>query len=236
MGLYLEPKPIIMNLFYKIFRRLEVTILYFIGKLQSLFYPSEYEIKRGYRHRKKEIYCDDTPHTDEYQKEVYELARFYLDKYGHKNILDIGCGSAFKLMKYFSDCNTVGVDVDKTYEFLKKKYPDRIWVNAAQPDQIPKKAEIVICSDVIEHLANPDTLIELIKSIDFELLFISTPERNLVRGWYHYGPPDNFCHVREWNAKEFRRYISPHFDIVSHQITSIEDSTQLLICIKKGKK
>jgi len=224
-----------MNILKKIFRRFEVTILFFIGKFESILYESEYYIKRGYRTRKKALHCDDTQHTDEYQKQVYELAGFYLKKYGYKNVIDIGCGSGYKLIEYFSDCNTVGVDVEQTYQFLKQKYPDRVWIDAANPKQIPKNTDIIICSDVIEHVTDPDTLLELIKGIDFKVLFISTPERDFVRGWYHYGPPDNECHIREWNAKEFRKYINVHFDIISHQITNIEDATQLLICVHKGR-
>ena len=73
----------------------------------------------------------------------------------------------------------------------------------------------------------------VIGKVDFGILFLSTPERNLVRGWYDYGPPENVCHIREWNAKEFRRYVAAHFEIISHQITHVEDATQLLICKKK---
>jgi 2-polyprenyl-3-methyl-5-hydroxy-6-metoxy-1,4-benzoquinol methylase len=219
----------------QIFKVTKDVFLFFLGKFRGLFVQGHYGIKPGYRHRKKELHWDDTNLTDECQKEVYEWARFYLEKNGYKNVLDIGCGSGFKLMHYFSDCNTVGVEVEATYTYLKQKYPDRNWINAAQPDRIPKKTDLIICADVIEHLLNPDELLQLIESIDFEILFISTPERKMYRGWTDYGPPQHIYHVREWNAKEFRRYIAPHFEILSHQITNIDDATQLLICKKKIK-
>jgi 2-polyprenyl-3-methyl-5-hydroxy-6-metoxy-1,4-benzoquinol methylase len=220
----------------KYFRHTKAIFLYILGKFRGWFVPGEFAIKRGYRHRNKELHWDDTSFTDECQKEVYELARFYLDKYGYKNVLDIGCGSGYKLIRYFSDCNTVGVEVKATYEFLKQKYPDRTWINAAHVNQIPPKTDLIICSDVIEHLLNPDELLKLIGKIDFEILFISTPERISCRGWHDFGPPENVHHIREWNAKEFRHYIEPHFDIISHQITHVEDATQLLICKKKKAK
>lgn len=222
-----------MSLFQKIVRRIEVTVLYFLGKARGVLAPGRFGIKRGYRHRKEEIFWDDTPHTDECQKEVYELARFYLDKYGYKQVLDIGCGSGYKLMQQFAEYPTVGVEVGTTHAFLQQKYPDRVWVNAAQPDEIPRQTDLIICSDVIEHVVDPDEMLQLISKIDFKLLFLSTPDRDLVRGWYSYGPPENKCHIREWNTKEFRRYVARHFDIISHQITHVEDATQLLICKKK---
>ncbi|WP_207515405.1 class I SAM-dependent methyltransferase [Longitalea luteola] len=217
----------------QLFKVAKAIFLYILGRCRGLFSTSSFGIKGGYRHRKKEVYWDDTSFTDECQKEVYELARFYLDKYGYKNVLDIGCGSGFKLLRYFSDCNTAGVEVDATYKFLKEKYPDRVWINADQAGQMPQKTDIIICADVIEHLINPDDLLKLIKDIHFELLFLSTPERKICRGWLDYGPPANIHHVREWNAKEFSRYIAPHFDILAHMITNVADATQLLICKRK---
>lgn len=221
---------------HQLVKTIKAVILYVLGKFRGLFMPGYFGIKRGYRHRKKEIYWNDTNRTDENQKEVYELASFYLHKYGYKNVLDIGCGSGFKLIQYFSDCNTVGVEVEGTYEFLKQKYPERRWINVSDVDKIPKHTDLIICADVIEHLLNPDDLLKLIASINFDLLFISTPERKICRGWLDYGPPQHVYHVREWNATEFRSYIGSHFDISSHQITNMEDATQLLICTKMKTK
>jgi SAM-dependent methyltransferase len=218
----------------KVFRRIEVTFLYITGKLRALFSHSRYNIKRGYRHRDKAVYFDDTALKDEYQREVYELARFYLNKYHYTNVVDIGCGSGYKLLQFFSDYDTTGIEVSPTYEFLLAKYPGRKWINALHKEQYPSVADVIICADVIEHLEDPDELIETISNMEFKFLFLSTPERDLARGWYDYGPPDNTAHVREWNAKELRQYISNYFEIVSHQVTNIEDATQLLICRKKG--
>ncbi len=222
-----------MKFLYQLYRYGEVSSLYILGKIRGLFKGSLYGIKRGYRHRKTYRYFDDTCLKDEYQNEVYELARFYADKYAYKKITDIGCGSGYKLMKYFPDLDTTGIDVDPTYTFLKKNYPDRNWINAGTINEQPVNTEIIICADVIEHVLNPDKLLGSISSMQFELLFLSTPERNMARGWYDYGPPDNEAHVREWNSRELVSYISGYFHIVSHQITNMEQSTQLLICKKK---
>jgi 2-polyprenyl-3-methyl-5-hydroxy-6-metoxy-1,4-benzoquinol methylase len=214
-------------------KALKALFLYFMGKLRGLFTPGYYGIKPGYRHRKKEVYWDDTGFTDEFQKEVYELARFHLDKNGYKKVVDIGCGSGYKLMHYFKDCDTVGIEVGKTVAFLQKQYPGRDWIDAANTNDLPKSADIIICADVIEHLVNPDELLNLINAMDFRLLFVSTPERKILRGWLDYGPPEHVYHIREWNAAEFRRYVGTRFQVISHQITDVESATQLLICRKK---
>ena len=158
------------------------------------------------------------------------MARSYADEFSYKMILDIGCGSAFKLLYYFSDMNTVGIEVNTTYDFLKEKYPDRTWITSDEPANFPSDADIIICADVIEHVRDPDELLATIMKVRFKYLFLSTPERDLVRGRVDYGPPDNKAHVREWNQAEFHEYISRYFSIVAHTITNTEQATQLIIC------
>ena len=213
----------------KIANKFVIAAEYIAGEWRSIFQPSRYHIKRGYTHRKSVPHFDDTALTDEYQKEVYELARLYADKYNYTNILDIGCGSGYKLLHQFPDSNTIGAEVKPTYDFLIKTYPHRKWADIMQPGSLPAQTDIIICADVIEHIIDPDQLINTIKAIDFKLLFISTPERILTTGKYHYGPAYNECHVREWSAAEFHAYISEHFNVLKHFITDIENATQLLI-------
>jgi hypothetical protein len=222
-----------MNLLYKIYRYAEVTFLFILGKAGGLFRSRRYGIKKGYRHRKNYRYFDDTSLKDEYQDEVYQLARFYADKFSFKTIADVGCGSAYKLMKYFANHDTTGIEVDPTYSFLKNKYPERNWINVADETIQNLNADIIICADVIEHVLDPDDLLQFISTMRFQLLFLSTPERSMARGWYDYGPPDNEAHVREWNGKELVSYISKYFEIISHQVTNVGQSTQLVICKRK---
>lgn len=200
------------------------------GKIRGQFSTSKYAIKKGYRHRDSYNYDDDRPNTDEYQQEVYQLAKYCLIENNYTRVIDVGCGSGFKLLKYFGDKITTGIDVSPTYEYLVEKYPDRNWVHSSNTDQIPTECDIIMCADVIEHVLEPDKLLEMISKIKFKYLFLSTPERDLLFGMQNYGPPANPAHVREWNASEFRTFVSKYFKIESHQITHIGHTTQLLIC------
>jgi SAM-dependent methyltransferase len=85
-----------------------------LGSRQSYF------IHDGYRIRGDALFFDDTPYKDEFQRPVYEYARQIADERGYKKILDLGCGSGFKLLKYFSDFHTVGVDLEPTVKWLRK--------------------------------------------------------------------------------------------------------------------
>lgn len=200
------------------------------GKIRGQFDGAKYSIKKGYHHRGNIDYDDDRSFTDEYQREVYQLAKYYLEENNYKTVMDVGCGSAFKLMKYFGNKDTTGMDVSPTYEYLSEKYPDRKWIHASKTDEVPLESDIVICADVIEHVLEPDKLLVMINKIKFKYLFLSTPERDMLWGIQHYGPPVNPAHVREWNYREFREFVSKYFKIESHQITHVDHTTQLLIC------
>jgi hypothetical protein len=95
------------------------------------------------------------------------------------------------------------------------------------------KADLVICADVIEHLDNPDDLLDFIDDIDFRLLIISTPERDGQAGKNDFGPPENTSHYREWNAVEFKNYLRQWFVVKDQVIFTTKSITQVVICEKK---
>ena len=187
---------------------------YLFGLIRSFFLQSDYQIKKGYFHRKKEKYFDDTTLEDEYQKEVYLFASKLMKSKDLSSIIDLGCGSGYKLIKYLGDFNTVGVDLFRTYNFLKEKYPNRKWYPIDSLNYNDLSAEVLICADVIEHVECPDTLIENIKEVkNVKFIIFSTPERVIKRGKLDFVPPLNIYHIREWSFNEFHNYIKIHFNI-----------------------
>jgi hypothetical protein len=188
-----------------------------------------YFIKEGYKVRLDNMFYNDTGMKDEWQKEVYEYARKKFDIYGLKSVWDIGTGSGYKLLKNFGDVDTLGTDLTPTVNWLKKTYPDRVWSDSF--DVFPNY-DMIICSDVIEHIPDPDPLLDTIEAAQPKLIVFSTPERMLFqRG--HDGPPDNICHVREWTTFEFGQYIDSRFKVLDHFISNEKQATQcLLACLK----
>ena len=179
------------------------------------------------------MFFDDQNNTDHFQKEVYEAAYRIASSNNLESVVDVGCGSAFKLLYYFNDeFKTTGIDIGSTYDYLIRKYPEKDWLNGEGLDYSNIFGEIVICSDVIEHVLDPDVLLNNLKKIKgIRYLVLSTPDRLLARGWYDFGPPQNITHIREWNGKEFSAYIqSMGFDILSHQVTNYPQTTQMVIC------
>ena len=104
-----------------------------------------------------------------YQYHTYLTCRNLVKKFKLKSILDIGCRDGNKLMKLiYPICNDVyGIDIEKYFiQLCKKKYKNHNFFtdDVENPKlKINKKFELIICSDIIEHLVNPDNLIDYVK-------------------------------------------------------------------------
>ena len=192
-----------------------------------------YFIHADYRHRQEAERYNDTANSDEWQDEVYRFAHEVSSDHNLQTVLDIGCGSGFKLMKYFWAHTTIGSDVPETLRWLKKRYPDREWI-ASDFSSAGPKADLVIASDVIEHLADPDELLDYISRISPEYVILSTPDRNLLRCGTHNGPPSNPAHVREWNMAEFHSYVSEFLNIIEHFISNPSQATQCVLARRRN--
>lgn len=190
-----------------------------------------YCIRKDYIIRENNDFLDTSGRSDEYQKKVYLFALDVVNKYNIKNIADVGCGSGYKLMKYFNNYNIIGYDLEPTINILKNKYPNNEWI-VSNFNNKPKEVDMVICADVIEHVNDPDELITFIKKMKPKHLIISTPDRDLLTvklNRSNIGPPANKHHIREWTFNEFSNYIGQYFNVTSH--LNIENEYgQLIYC------
>jgi hypothetical protein len=207
----------------KIYRMLGPLNIYFQSK-------KLYSIKAGYHHAHRVETFDDRLNTDQWQRSVYQSAQAILQEMEGRSVIDVGCGSAYKLTEMFGIHLTIGIELTDTYNWLLKKYPTRKWLDFERTDPSKLSSDIVICSDVIEHVKNPDYLMDFLKSIHFRCLVISTPERNSVRGNGDFGPPENTTHYREWNKEEFKNFVSKWFKVNEQIISQDKSASQILIC------
>jgi SAM-dependent methyltransferase len=195
---------------------------------------SRYGIAAGYRHRKRTLYFDGTAETDEWQREVYVAAADLMRSQGLCTVYDVGCGSGYKLVHYLGEYETTGFEIEPTLTFLNRTYPDRRWRLVTLGDRSLPPANLVVCADVIEHVDDPDALLNLLRHLTGEFLILSTPERDLVYAEgdrrRRCGPPWNITHVREWSFAEFGSYVGSRFDIVEHLVTNREQATQMVVC------
>lgn len=181
---------------------------------------ARFGIKAGYSHRPAPDYYSDNPERHEagvvWQPEVYETAARLAEAGGCKTVIDIGCGNASKLVALHPRFEIVGVDFGSNLDYCRSRYPEGNWVeaNLETVEKLPieesvLRGGIVVCSDVIEHLVDPMPLLRTIREMLEVCAYavISTPDRNLIRGKQHTGPPDNPHHVREWALPELRELV-----------------------------
>ncbi|MHA2181427.1 MAG: class I SAM-dependent methyltransferase [Promethearchaeota archaeon] len=193
----------------------------------------KYRINANYKHREEVLYFDDTGNTDNYQDIIYEKAFQFFSGKNCNNVLDLGCGSAYKLFKYFGDSSPTGVDLPETVEFLKDKYPTGNWLVSDFENPPKERYDMVICADMIEHVMHPDEVFEFINNLDFQYLILSTPDRDRIKNYDKFlnGPPRNKCHVREWSSEEFKLFVSDYFTILFNSLEDQHD--HMVICEKK---
>lgn len=182
---------------------------------------ADFCIKHGYVARAQASYFDDEPYATSavvHQPDAYALAAFLAERYGAETIIDIGCGSAGKLMA-LKDFRTIGVDFGSNLRYCRQAYPGGTWIEAdlesardlGIADDVVTRS-VIICADVVEHLVDPTCLLALLADLARRAcaVLISTPERDLVRGRDGMGPPANPAHVREWNQDEFETLLTRH--------------------------
>jgi len=222
-GLYVTNRPIVGGSKSVLGSFAPYSKFYAIGTRDTYF------IQQGYRHRSVPQYFDATGSTDDWQSEVYRFAKEIADQLNLDSVIDIGCGSGFKLLKHFGDRKTIGVDVAETCAVLEKRHPSRDWAVSDFTAETTPKADLVIASDVIEHVPDPDALLQYILRIAPKYVVISTPDRNLLRFGTHNGPPLNPTHLREWSMAEFHAYLSMFLEIDEHFISSAAQATQCVL-------
>jgi hypothetical protein len=207
-----------------------------LGPLNVTLQPRRlYGIKEGYHPADDIEIFDDRSNTDQWQLDVYKSAFRLFNNIDGKSVIDVGCGSAYKLLVMFGNFDTIGIELSEFCHWLLTNHHSKKWMayETTNPNQLC--TDMVICSDVIEHIKNPDELMDFIKKIDFKFLVLSTPERNSMRGKIDFGPPENTSHYREWNDQEFREYASKWFAVEEQIISGDKSVSQILFCTKKDK-
>lgn len=154
---------------------------------------------------------------------VYHTCNKLILKNNFNKIMDVGCGPPMKIRNMFdlAKIDLTLIDQPSIEKHVKRiiPYARFISLNLENPDiNLGEKFQMIICSDVIEHLLEPDNCIKFIKKhIDIKgLVIFSTPERDYRRG-ISCMSCNKKEHIREWNKREFALYIESHgFRIIKH--------------------
>lgn len=176
---------------------------------------SSYHIKSSYQANSSPVGWRnnlDLPH-------LYEFAAYLARHYGADTLIDIGCGTAHQLMTYYPEFNIIGVDSPENLAHCKQHYPQGQWLerDLDQPDMLNfspalLQRSVVICGNMIEHLQHPEHVLEGLRQLlhHAPVALLTTPDRDLWRGYDHNGPPPDPGTVREWNQWELRHLLKEH--------------------------
>lgn len=176
----------------------------------------------------REVYWnkDRQQMSQSYQRAVYKWADKIISEHNCHTVADVGCGFADKLYKMIRKHRNVrfyGIDQPNIINLCRSVYKNGNWLSVdleKEPEDINLKFDLAISSDVIEHLENPDSLINYLKSIIKKdgYIIISTPDRDVIRGRGCLHSPNKY-HVREWNSSEFSQYVQSHgLKILEHKL------------------
>lgn len=170
-------------------------------------------------------------------------------------VLDIGCGNGnfFQTLSSISKINYIGIDQfqNETSDYIHLAL-DINSLELEELDDIFTKYEpsIVILNDVLEHLVNPERLLENLSKLSFKFNFkisISVPnirffpilKQIVIDGDFLYtesGVLDN-THLRFFTKKSIERMLNKYnYRIVSHKLINIPKSRFLFFTSSFIKK
>lgn len=157
-----------------------------------------------------------------YQRVLERLAVFCRNK--ETTLLEFGCGLGF-YAKYLEEagleCSYVGCDIDNTslMSAYRSRDSDYVKCDAQQPPFRKKCVDVVLCSEVLEHLQFPYKTLEDIIGITRDSFVLTFPEELLLTTFRDSHPE----HVSAIDASRVRQLlVSKGFKIVqvSHIFSS----------------
>ncbi len=138
------------------------------------------------------------------------------------SIIDIGCGEGF-IINCLNRKDITGVDVSKkALNIAKQKNPGCNFCTGSIYDLSFKKSsfDLVIATEVLEHLENPERALREIKRISKKYCIFSVPNEpyfrtmNFLRGKNLTRLGNDIEHLQNWSTKEFVKLVGRHFNVV----------------------
>ena len=144
-----------------------------------------------------------------------------------RSIADVGCGDGFVLdMLLTPRPNLTGVGADLDHEALSRGralFPNIPFVRA-DIRQLPYPArsfDLVVCTEVLEHLPDPQVALREICRVSGRYCLFSVPHEplfrlsNLIRGKSITRLGNDLDHLQNWSRAGFIRLLKPYLNLLS---------------------
>jgi 2-polyprenyl-6-hydroxyphenyl methylase/3-demethylubiquinone-9 3-methyltransferase len=187
---------------------------------EDFFLPKGYLQQSGAYSREDDL-SDEVYWTPErietsrvYQAHVYNWAAQLISAQHLTSVLDVGCGTGLKLAAFIHPvCADIqGIDQPAGIRVARRLESPGLYsevdLESASID-LHRTFDLILCADVIEHLLDPDPMIEMIKrhSDNRTCIVLSTPDRERLHG-RDCTASTKREHVREWSGTEFCTYLT----------------------------
>lgn len=142
-----------------------------------------------------------------------------------KRILDCGCGEGVVLhyvAQNLKDVEITGFDFDKSFVKLAQKNVPRAKIVEGSIYKIPYRENstpLAICTEVLEHLDNPEIALAEIKKVTSNYAIISVPYEpffrlaNVLRLAYLSTLGNTPGHINNWTSVSFKNLLSKYFQV-----------------------
>ncbi len=142
-------------------------------------------------------------------------------------ILDVGCGEGFTLQRLRKENigkHLEGVDTLETAIEIGKKLHPHLTLRKGNIYKLPYKDnsfDIVICSEVLEHLENPEKALQELIRVSKKHIVLSVPNEPLfsiqrfLRGKNIRKFGDHPEHIQHWSTKKFKKFVEKYLRIVA---------------------
>lgn len=135
------------------------------------------------------------------------------------SILDAGCGEGFTLDRLRKECvgrRVIGIDSSKLALRLGKKLHPKLDLKKGDINKLPYKRntfDLVICSEVLEHLKKPQNALSEAARVSKRHLIITVPNEpffmlaNLLRGKNISRLGNHKEHIQHWTYAGFKKFV-----------------------------
>lgn len=145
------------------------------------------------------------------------------------NIHEVGCGEGHWVLEWTSqnfvtrgsDFSEKVIDLARENALLYGIDPSIFKVrNIYELERGEDDADLIVCSEVLEHLANPSEALASLQKIVRKHIILTVPREpiwrtmNMARGAYLKDFGNTPGHIQHWSAPKFTRLVQQYFDVL----------------------